>query len=45
MKTWKLCLLALVPGVLGWLLNRLLSWVLFASLPDFLYTLLFYLVY
>ena len=45
MKTWKLCLLSLVPGVLGWLLNRLLSWVLFASLPDFLYTLLFYLVY
>ena len=45
MKTWKLCLLALVPGVLGWLLNILLSWVLFASLPDFLYTLLFYLVY
>ena len=44
-KTWKLCLLSLVPGVLGWLLNRLLSWVLFASLPDFLYTLLFYLVY
>ena len=45
MKTWKLCLLALIPGVLGWLLNLLLSWVLFASLPDFLYTLLFYLVY
>ena len=45
MKTWKLCLLALVPGVLGWLLNLLLSWVLFVSLPDFLYTLLFYLVY
>lgn len=45
MKTWKLCLLALVPGVLGWMLNLLLSWVLFASLPDFLYTLLFYLFY
>ena len=45
MKTWKLCLLSLVPGVLGWLLNLLLSWVLFASLPDFFYTLLFYLVY
>lgn len=45
MKAWKLCLLALVPGILGWLLNILLSWVLFASLPDFLYTLLFYLVY
>ena len=36
MKTWKLCLLSLVPGVLGWLCNLLLSWTLFASLPAFL---------
>ena len=44
MKAWKLCLLALVPGVLGWLHNLLLSRALFASLPDFLYPLLFCLV-
>ena len=45
MKAWKLCLLALVPGVLGWLHNLLLSRALFASLPDFLYSLLFCPVY
>ena len=42
MKTWKLCLLALVPGVLGYLCNLLLSWMLFVSLPAFLSNLLFY---
>ena len=42
MKTWKLCLLALVPGVLGYLCNLLLSWTLFTSLPAFLSNLLFY---
>ena len=45
MKTWKLCLLSLVPGVLGWLCNLLLSWTLFASLPAFLSNLLFYISY
>ena len=45
MKTWKLCLLALVPGVLGYLCNLLLSWMLFASLPAFLSNLLFYISY
>ena len=45
MKTWKLCLLSLAPGVLGWLCNLLLSWTLFASLPAFLSNLLFYISY
>ena len=48
MKTWKLCLLSLVPGVLGWLLNRLLVLVIYAvniGLPDALYSLLFWVAY
>ena len=45
MKTWKLCLLALVPGVLGWLCNLSLSMLLTASLPTFLLSLLFYVAY
>lgn len=45
MKTWKLCLLALVPGVLGWMLNFLLSQsirIFNAGLPGALYNLLFW---
>lgn len=40
MKTWKLLLLALVPGVLGWAGN----WLTALSLngPAFLFTLVFY---
>ena len=45
MKTWKLCLLALVPGVLGWLCNLSLSLLLAVPFPAFLSNLLFYIVY
>ena len=40
MKTWKLLLLALVPGLWGWLCN----WLTAVSLngPAFLFTLAFY---
>ena len=40
MKTWKLCLLALVPGALGWLSNVLLARVIFLPLPAALVNLL-----
>ena len=42
MKTWKLLLLALVPGVLGWLCNLLMAASLTGG-PAFLLTLAFYL--
>ena len=42
MKTWKLCLLALVPGALGWLSNVLLARVIFLPLPAALVNLLIY---
>ena len=42
MKTWKLLLLALVPGVLGWLCNYLMA-VSLTGGPDFLLSLAFYL--
>lgn len=41
MKTWKLLLLALVPGVWGWLCNHLMSMSLTGG-PAFLLTLVFY---
>ena len=41
MKTWKLLLLALVPGVLGWLCNLLMAASLTGG-PAFLLTLAFY---
>ena len=42
MKTWKLLLLALVPGVLDWLCNHLMA-VSLTGGPPFLLTLAFYL--
>ena len=42
MKPWKLCLLALVPGALGWLSNVLLARVIFLPLPAALVNLLTY---
>lgn len=42
MKTWKPCLLALVPGILGYLCNLSLSMLLAVPLPTFLSSLLFY---
>ena len=41
-KPWKLCLLALVPGVLGWLGNVLIARVIFLPLPAALVNLLTY---
>ena len=41
MKTWKLLLLSLVPGVWGWLCNHLMA-VSLTSGPAFLLTLAFY---
>ena len=41
MKTWKLLLLALVPGLWGWLCNHLMA-VSLTGGPSFLFSLAFY---
>ena len=41
MKTWKLLLLALVPGLWGWLCNHLMA-VSLTGCPSFLFSLAFY---